>query len=138
MKKHCWNSENFDAESNDRKIFFVLVSETKIFQCSFSDDSLMIPWGNLDGTTKTLMPAIITIYVPNMLICETLLFRCFFIDDSLRFFVEIFVKQRRCRCKHYLLLSLLMCYFSRHWCFIAPSLRNQWGFSEEKLIRQRK
>ena len=41
-KKHCWKSKVFDANIHDHKLFFLLFSETLIFLCCFSDDSLII------------------------------------------------------------------------------------------------
>ena len=40
--KHCWKSKDFDANIHDQKLFFLLVSETLVFLCCFTDDSLII------------------------------------------------------------------------------------------------
>ena len=49
-------------------VFASLTSETLIFHCSFSDDSLMTLWRNIDDTTKVWMQSVKIIEVYNVII----------------------------------------------------------------------
>ena len=83
LNTHCWNSKDFDANIHDHKLFFLLVSETLIFLCCFSDAWLMIVWGNIDETAKILLQKLLIIIAFIALYSEILTIHCCFFDGSL-------------------------------------------------------
>ena len=74
LKKHCWNSKDFDANIHDHKLFFLLISETLIFLCCFSHDSLINHWKLIDGTVEISMEAKLT---PKFFLRQSLKRWCF-------------------------------------------------------------
>ena len=61
-------------------VFDVLTSESFMFHCSFSDDSLMILLRNIDDTTKIWMQTLKITEFSNMIIIRTMIFFCCLID----------------------------------------------------------
>ena len=82
LKRRWWDFDDFDANNNDN-FFVVVISETLMFQCSFSDDSLRTLWRNIDDTTNNWMRTPKIIEVSNVAIIRTLMFLCCLIDYSL-------------------------------------------------------
>ena len=73
FKRRWWDFDDFDANINDN-FFVVVISETLVFQCSFSDDSLRTLWRNIDDTTKIWMQTIKIIEIFEFLTIRTLMF----------------------------------------------------------------
>ena len=80
LKIHIWNFDNFDGIFLIFIVFALLSSESLMFHCSFSDDSLMILLRKLDGTTKIWMETLNILEVSNLIIIRKLIFLCCLID----------------------------------------------------------
>ena len=80
LKIHIWSFDIFDGIFLIFIVFALLTSESLMFDCSFSDDSLMTFWRNIDDTTKIWMQTLKIIEACNVIIIRTLIFLCCLID----------------------------------------------------------
>ena len=93
LERYIGNSDSFDETFLISFVRNVLTSEALFFDCWFIDDSLIIPWRNIDVRAKVSMQASMIFKCFIDLISETLMFHCCFVVDCWWFFGETYLKQ---------------------------------------------
>ena len=114
-------------------VFILLICETLIFRCCFSDVLLMHLWANLDERAMIWMQTKEVVFVFFLLISDYLIFHCCFIDGSLKGYwwtlensLQTVLIRKKILCWFPIIdVSLLL-----HWIFVDivdESLQIFWG-----------
>ena len=131
LKKHCWNSKDFDANIIVHKVLFVLVSELLSFRWFFIVCSVMILGRNFDETASVSVQTVLCILAFIVLVFETFLFPWSLIDYSLMIFWGGIDETLMILIQSWRSVNFVKCKPSKHWCFIAVWLFFRWWLFEE-------
>ena len=114
--------------------FFVLFSETLMFQYFVPDDSLMMPWRDIVETLIISKETLSIFFVSVVVTSESLIFHCWFIDDWLMTLCGNIVVTAKISMETLLILNffdLISETLMFHCCFVDDLLMITWRKSDE-------